>query len=59
MMTNQHTMSIGHVDSWTIISQMKKKRFNSLAVALGEDSLLVVGGWSPKLLHSETHETNI
>ena len=47
-----------HADSWTVASQMNKKRYYCLAVALGEDSLVVVGGWSPKLLRSETQQTN-
>ena len=47
-----------HADSWTVASQMNKKRYYCLAAALGEDSLVVVGGWSPKLLRSETQQTN-
>ena len=45
-------------DSWTSVGQMRKKQYACLAVALGEDSLIVLGGWSPKLLRSETDETN-
>ena len=41
-----------HADSWTVASQMNKKRYYCLAAALGEDGLVVVGGWSPKLLRS-------
>ena len=47
-----------HADSWTVASQMKKKRYYCLAAALGEDSLVVVGGWSPKLLRSDIQQTN-
>ena len=47
-----------HADSWTVASQMKKKRYFCLAAALGEDRLFVVGGYTTKLLHSETQETN-
>ena len=42
-----------HADSWTVASQMNKKRYYCLAAALGEDGLVVVGGWSPKLLRSD------
>ena len=47
-----------HADSWTVASQMKKKRYYCLAAALGEDGLVVVGGWSPKLLRSDIQKTN-
>ena len=47
-----------HADSWTVASQMKKKRYYCLTAALGEDGLVVVGGWSPKLLRSEIQQTN-
>ena len=47
-----------HADSWIVVSQMKKKRYYCLAAALGEDSLFVVGGWSPKRLRSEIQQTN-
>ena len=35
-----------HTDSWHVISQMKKKRSQCLAVTLPEDQLIVVGGWT-------------
>ena len=41
---------------WTVASQLKKKRYYCLAVALG-DSVVVVGGYSPKLRQSETDTT--
>ena len=47
-----------HADSWTVASQMKKKRYYCLAAALGEDGLVVVGGWSPKLLDFDIQQTN-
>ena len=34
-----------HTDSWHVISQMKNKRSQCLAVTLLEDQLIVVGGW--------------
>ena len=43
-----------HTNSWTVFSQMKKKRYYCLAAALGEDCLIVVGGFSSTLLHSES-----
>ena len=46
-----------NTDSWTVASQLKKKRYWSLAVALG-DCVVVVGGVSPKFLSSETDKTN-
>ena len=46
-----------NTDSWTVVSQLKKKRSNCLAVALG-DSVVVVGGWSSKFLSSETDTTD-
>ena len=33
-------------DSWHVISQMKNKRSQCLAVTLPEDQLIVVGGWT-------------
>ena len=47
-----------HADSWTVASQMKKKRYYCLAAALGEDGLVVVGGYTTKLLHSDIQPTN-
>ena len=35
-----------HTDSWHVISQMKNKRSQCLAVTLPEDQLMVVGGWT-------------
>ena len=35
-----------HTDSWHVISQMKNKRSQCLAVTLPEDKLIVVGGWT-------------
>ena len=35
-----------HTDSWHVISQMKNKRSQCLAVTLPEDRLVVVGGWT-------------
>ena len=35
-----------HTDSWHVISQMKNKRSQCLAVTLSEDRLIVVGGWT-------------
>ena len=35
-----------HTDSWHVISQMKNKRSQCLAVTLPEDQLIVVGGWT-------------
>ena len=46
-----------NTDSWTVASQLKKKRSDCLAVALG-DSVVVVGGWSSKLFRSETDQTD-
>ena len=46
-----------NTDSWTVASQLKKKRYLCLAVALGE-RVVVVGGWSPKLFRSETEITD-
>ena len=37
---------------------LKKKRYYCLAAALGEDGLVVVGGWSPKLLDFDIQQTN-
>ena len=34
-----------HTDSWHVISKMKNKRSQCLAVTLPEDQLIVVGGW--------------
>ena len=47
-----------HTNSWTIVSQMKNKQYYCLAAALGEDCLIVVGGFSSKLFHSETEEND-
>ena len=47
-----------HADSWTVASQMKKKRYCCLAAALGEDGLVVVGGYTTKLLRSDIQPTN-
>ena len=46
-----------NTDSWTVASQLKKKRSDCLAVALG-DSVVVVGGWSLKLLGFTTDTTD-
>ena len=46
-----------NTDSWTVASQLKQKRSHCLAVALG-DSVVVVGGYSPKLFRSETDTTD-
>ena len=46
-----------NTDSWTVASQLKKKRYSCLAVALG-DSVVVVGGWSSKLLSSDIEGLN-
>ena len=46
-----------NTDSWTVASQLKKKRSDCLAVTLG-DSVVVVGGWSSKLFRSETETTD-
>ena len=46
-----------NTDSWTVASQLKKKRYVCLAVALG-DSVIVVGGWSSKLFRFETDTTD-
>ena len=35
-----------HTNSWNVISQMKNKRSNCLAVTLHEDHLIVVGGYT-------------
>ena len=35
-----------HTDSWNVISQMKNKRSDCLAVTLPEDHLIVVGGYT-------------
>ena len=35
-----------HTHSWHVISQMKNKRSQCLAVTLPEDRLIVVGGWT-------------
>ena len=35
-----------HTDSWNVVSQMKIKRSDCLAVTLPEDHLIVVGGWT-------------
>ena len=35
-----------HTDSWHVISQMKNKRSQCLAVTLPEDQLIVLGGWT-------------
>ena len=45
-----------HADSWTVASQMKKKRYYCLAAALGEDSLFVVGGY---ITHSESNSVEL
>ena len=45
-----------NTDFWTVASQLKKKRCDCLAVALG-DSVVVVGGWTSKLFRSETDKT--
>ena len=47
-----------HTNSWTVFSQMKKKRYFCLAAALGEDCLIVVGGYTSKLFHSETEKND-
>ena len=46
-----------NTDSWTVASQLKKKRYWSLAVALG-DSVVVVGGQSPKRFYFVTFPTD-
>ena len=35
-----------HTDSWHVISQMKNKQSQSLAVTLSENQLIAVGGWT-------------
>ena len=48
-----------HADSWTVASQMKKKRYClAAALALGDDSLVVVGGYTTKPLRSDIQESN-
>ena len=44
-------------NSWTVTSQLKKKRYWSFAVALG-DNVVVVGGFSPKMFNSIAVETD-
>ena len=46
-----------NTDSWSVASQLKKKRYGCLAVALG-DSVVVVGGYSSKLFRFETDQTD-
>ena len=46
-----------NTDSWTIANPLKKKRYGCLAVALG-DSVVVVGGYSSKLLGFATETTD-
>ena len=47
-----------HAHSWTVASQMKKKRYYCLTAALSEDGLVVVGGYTTKLLRSDIQKTN-
>ena len=47
-----------HADSWTVASQMNKKRYYCLAAALGDDGLVVVGGYTTKPLRSDIQESN-
>ena len=46
-----------NTDSWTVASQLKKKRYHCLAVALA-DCVVVVGGYCPKLFRSEMETTD-
>ena len=46
-----------NTDSWNVTSQLKKKQSHCLAVALG-GCVVVMGGWSLKLFHSETDITD-
>lgn len=41
-----HLVASGKDDSWHVVSQMKKKRSWFLAIALPEDQLIIVRGWT-------------
>ena len=45
-----------HTDSWHVISQMKNKRSQCLAVTLPEDQLMVVGGWTQDTVQTDSVE---
>ena len=47
-----------HADSWTVASQMNKKRYYCLAAAISDDGLVVVGGYTTKPLRSDIQESN-
>ena len=45
-----------HTNSWNVISQMKNKRSQCLAVTLHEDHLFVVGGYTPGINETDSVE---
>ena len=45
-----------HTDSWHVISQMKNKRSQCLAVTLPKDQLIVVGGWTQDTAQTDSVE---
>lgn len=48
-----------HTDSWSVVSQMKKKRYYCLAVTVSTEFLIVAGGYTAKKDNTTTDSVEI